>query len=103
MIQLSSGLSAQTSYQHHQHTRLVATEQFWIVKIQRSSIQSSSNFLNNTITNHNYNNNKANHNYNNTKTNHNYNNIKTNNYNTTSNNSFDNTSSYNKNSPDAGY
>ena len=94
MIPLSSGLSAQTSYQHHQQTRLVATEQFWIVKIQRSSIQSPSNFLNNTITNHNYNNNKANHNYNN---------IKTNNYNTTSNNSFDNTSSYNKNSPDAGY
>ena len=94
MIPLSSGLSAQTNNQHHQQTRLVATEQFWIVKIQRSSIQSSSNFLNNTITNHNYNNNKANHNYNN---------IKTNNYNTTSNNSFDNTSSYNKNSPDAGY
>ena len=95
MIPLSSGLSAQTSYQHHQQTRLVATEQFWIVKIQRSSIQSTSNFLNiNT---------KTNHNYNNTKTNHNYNNIKTNNYNTTSNNSFDNTSSYNKNSPDAGY
>ena len=95
MIPLSSGLSAQTNNQHHQQTRLVATEQFWIVKIQRSSIQSPSNFLNNTITNHNYNN---------TKTNHNYNNIKTNNYNTTSNNSFDNTSSYNnKNSPDAGY